>query len=478
MIAIKHLAIVLYINFQIMKNPIILLTLFFYATTLFSQNFIGEGGGEFLHTKDGPCLTEQQRTDIKEQLNNNRIKLIDKGILPEEEKSSALVLFDWPLRKTAGLNFNSYYATSNFVDHNPTYGGNQYGATNLDYNCGNRTYDTNGGYNHQGTDIVTWPFEWYMYENNLVEVVAGAAGTIIGKDDGNDDDHCSCSGNWNAVYIEHADGSAAWYGHLKKNLLTTKAVGQTVAKGEYLGVVASSGCSTGPHLHFEVYDPNDNLVDPYSGNCNGMNGNTTWWANQPSYREPTLNAVLTHDDAPVLDCPAANEEPHFSDTFSPGDRVYTAAYYHDQLQGDVSTMRIRRSDNSIWQTWTRTASQTYTQSYYYWSWFLPSNGPFGTWSFEVEYKGQIHSHDFEYVDPYCTNPGTNTWVGPTTANWNASGSYWSRGQVPKDCDNVVIPNGFNVTVPNGTTALCNTLEVQQGGDLYVAPNGVLDVQNP
>ena len=43
-------------------------------------------------------------------------------------------------------------------------------------------------------------------------------GIIIGKDDGNFDQNCafctsSCS--WNAVYIQQADGSIAWYGHLK-----------------------------------------------------------------------------------------------------------------------------------------------------------------------------------------------------------------------------------------------------------------------
>lgn len=47
--------------------------------------------------------------------------------------------------------------------------------------------------------------------------------------------------DWNAVFIRHSDGSVAWYGHLKNATITTKNVGQTVAQGEFLGFVGSSG---------------------------------------------------------------------------------------------------------------------------------------------------------------------------------------------------------------------------------------------
>lgn len=74
---------------------------------------------------------------------------------------------------------------------------------------------------------------------NAVEIVAAAPGVIIAKDDGYGDKNCSMCTNcsWNAVYVMHADGSVAWYGHMKIFSLTAKAVGQTVAAGEYLGVV-------------------------------------------------------------------------------------------------------------------------------------------------------------------------------------------------------------------------------------------------
>jgi hypothetical protein len=405
-----------------------------------------EGGGEYIFTTGKPCLSEGERSAITERLRENITALKKEGKL-KEDIQKMVVSFDWPLRKDPGLEFNDYYGISNFVDQNA-------GGGILDYNCDSRTY--NG---HHGTDYFTWPFPWYIYDNNFVEAIAGEAGTIIGKDDNQDDDHCACSGNWNAVYIQHADGSIAWYGHLKNNSLTPKTVGQTVFKGEYLGVVASSGCSTGPHLHFEVYDSGNNLIDPYQGSCNSLNANS-WWASQPAYREPTVNAILTHNAAPLQGCPGVNEAPNMSNDFSPGQTIYTAAYYHDQLQGDVSTYRIRKPDNSVWQTWNSTSPSTYNASWWYWTWVLPSGGPFGAWTFEVVYYGQTFTHPFNYAQVLPVE--LRTFYGKATAdqtimlNWSTASEVNNQGfEVEHSTDGIQWKNiGF---VPgNGTSAQINT----------------------
>ncbi len=51
------------------------------------------------------------------------------------------------------------------------------------------------------------------------------------------------------VVVEHGGGLATLYGHLDSTALRG---GGTVAAGQELGRVGSSGLSTGPHLHFEV----------------------------------------------------------------------------------------------------------------------------------------------------------------------------------------------------------------------------------
>ena len=422
-----------------------------------------QGGGELIFNSEHECLEETDRIAIQKELNKNIKDLTDQGIL-KKKNSRATVAFDWPLRKVASLEYNSYYGISNFVDQMP-------GGGLLDYECGTRTY--NG---HKGTDIFTWPFPWYLQDNDLVEIIAGESGVIISKQDGNDDDHCSCFGSWNAVYIQHSDGSVAWYGHLKENSLTSTPVGGSVVKGEYLGVLASSGCSTGPHLHLEVYDDMGNLIDPYEGGCNSLNS-TSWWANQPDYREPTLNALITHETVPSHGCPSANENPHFSNLFEPGDVMFTAFYYHDQAAGDLSTYRIKQPNGSVWSSWSHTSPGTYTASWWYWSRTLPSTGPNGEWILEATYRGETFAHSFMVDDGSCL-PTNNTWIGPSVGNWNHSTSYWSKGTLPEQCDNVIIPAGVAVTILNGNSAKCYTLDVPSNTILTVEPNANLEVRFP
>ncbi len=64
----------------------------------------------------------------------------------------------------------------------------------------------------------------------------------------------------NRVYIDHGDGTKTGYAHFLANTITVRA-GDEVIQGQIIGKVGSSGCSTGPHLHFEVY-VNGKKVDP------------------------------------------------------------------------------------------------------------------------------------------------------------------------------------------------------------------------
>lgn len=368
----------------------ILLLLLLIPTLLYSQvNSTIESGGEFLQTQNNSCLSISNRSLIISKLKTNLRQLNNKIAISKSNNVS----FDWPLKKDSNLKFNSYYAISNFVDQDTS----QLGI--LEYNCNNRTYD-----GHKGTDIFLWPFSWMMVDSNYIEVVAADSGIIIGKDDGFDDDHCDFySGfDWNAVYIQHFDGTITWYGHLKKNSLTTKQFGDSISKGEYLGIVASSGFSTGPHLHFEVYDSSFNLIDPFQGNCNNLN-NLSYWTNQKPYRESTLNAILTHNSKPILGCPSYNESANISNVFHPYDSLFTAVYLHDQILGDDIYLAIQKPNNTVWQSWSHTFNATYSASYWYWEWTLPPNGPFGLWRFEALFNGALYYYEFNYTNTLNIN---------------------------------------------------------------------------
>ena len=55
----------------------------------------------------------------------------------------------------------------------------------------------------------------------------------------------------NHISIRHYDGSVAHYWHLLKNGALIK-VGDTVTKGQVIGLSGNTGYSAFPHLHFEV----------------------------------------------------------------------------------------------------------------------------------------------------------------------------------------------------------------------------------
>jgi len=82
------------------------------------------------------------------------------------------------------------------------------------------------------------------------EVVASDSGKVV---------FAGWRGNYgNYIIIEHGDGVETRYAHLRK--LKVK-VGEEVIQGQLIGLMGSTGRSTGSHLHFEVLKDGE-IVDP------------------------------------------------------------------------------------------------------------------------------------------------------------------------------------------------------------------------
>jgi murein DD-endopeptidase MepM/ murein hydrolase activator NlpD len=94
---------------------------------------------------------------------------------------------------------------------------------------------------HEGIDITA---------SSGTPIWAAAAGTVI---------HSGWLGGYgNLVVVDHGNGLSTAYAHASAIHV---GVGQSVAQGETIALVGSTGNSSGPHLHFEVR-VNGTAVDP------------------------------------------------------------------------------------------------------------------------------------------------------------------------------------------------------------------------
>ena len=108
------------------------------------------------------------------------------------------------------------------------------------------------GYVHSGTDISCGRNE---------PILAAAAGTVVGMTYSSG--QCSYSpsagrcpvcdnSSGNSVTIDHGGGFKTSYLHLK-SFGTGISKGAHVECGQQVGIMGTTGCSTGTHLHFMVY---------------------------------------------------------------------------------------------------------------------------------------------------------------------------------------------------------------------------------
>ena len=164
---------------------------------------------------------------------------------------------------------------NNYVDLNPAAG--EYAI--MDPEKGGETYD-----GHDGLDISVGG--WDAMDLG-VPIFAVASGVVTDRDDGyfdRNDEKCNgeCEGGYwgNFVEISHGNGWVTRYIHMRENSVAVE-FGDVVKAGEAIGLVGSSGNSTGPHLHFEVYH-NGIAVETYLAP-------SAYWFNPASYTDEDLD---------------------------------------------------------------------------------------------------------------------------------------------------------------------------------------------
>ena len=156
-----------------------------------------------------------------------------------------------------------------YSDHDP-------GPAAVDFTCGPLSYD-----GHDGTDIAL-PTRADMAAG--VAVLAAAPGVVRGVRDGIADFAPVVAGKecGNGVLVEHADGWATQYCHLRQGSVLVKP-GQSVDAGAQLGLIGQSGLAEFPHLHLSVRH-DDTEVDPFAPDtaaCALTRGPTLWTTDVP-----------------------------------------------------------------------------------------------------------------------------------------------------------------------------------------------------
>ncbi|MFQ5629442.1 MAG: peptidoglycan DD-metalloendopeptidase family protein [bacterium] len=297
------------------------------------------------------------------------------------------------LAKSSGIQ-----AVRTFFDPMPNGGTNAFGQTVTnyvdlepsdglrDYNCGSVTYD-----GHRGLDIEIVSF-YDMDEG--VPILCAAPGVVIFVNDGEFDRQTEWINGAvaNAVTVRHADGSDALYWHIRKNSVRV-TVGDSVAVGDTLGYIGSSGFSSGPHLHFEIRK--NGTIDPFQGNCQS---DSSRWVKQGDYVLNLPFEVMAHGLTTIpIDWPTVLELPPSKTHVRAGERIYSWLRLRNIKGSDVLRWEFW-ANGAFWNSHSFSPDQTYSSSYWYVFWELPVNPSlYGNWSIKIFRNGdQIAEQPFLY----------------------------------------------------------------------------------
>jgi len=275
------------------------------------------------------------------------------------------------------------------------------------FSCHDFTYD-----GHRGHDAALRSFAQQALG---VPVFAVRDGTVAFAQDGFPDENLfPGADDGNYVVLDHGDGTASLYFHLKSGSVAFTS-GATVRAGEQLGLAASSGYSFGPHLHFEVQQAGQ-ASEPFAGACSGPESG---WARQEAL---VLDTRLLGFGVTTTDLSTVPGLPHpwpASAQIAVTERdQYIWAQGVNLPPDSVYRFRFLRPDGSLeWETpeWPL-LNDEWWRTFGVWFWFsIPamSTAP-GTWTIQLEFNGEQHVSAPVDVVP-VVDPGFNRPPAPITA---------------------------------------------------------------
>ena len=257
-----------------------------------------------------------------------------------------------------------------------------WGRTKIsDYKKGTKTYP-----GHQGTDFVISGFP-QMDAGVYVNAVDSGIVTYVhdGEYDRNTVSHVEL-GFGNYIAIRHPSKLYSYYAHLRKNSLLVKP-GDTVRAGQHIALVGSSGNSTDPHLHFELWYDSLYLVEPFAASCGADN---TFWEEHLPYdtsfhvwESGLTGFVPTIDDL--------RERPPEKYTFvKRRDSIITFwALQYGLKKGDSTRIEWLKPNGDLWFEFNYVYDKDYWFFYYYSYIYVPPPVLAGTWTYNYYYNDKL-----------------------------------------------------------------------------------------
>lgn len=216
---------------------------------------------------------------------------------------------------------------------------NKSGSGCTDWNCGTRCYDGHTGTDHAiplGTDVVATADATVAATFNSCADYGSYGNTCGGR-----------CGNY--VRLQYDDGTTSSFCHMKRNSIVV-AQGQRVTCGQKLGQSASSGSSTGPHLHLG-WTANGATRDVFKGACTTSPGA---WVQQNGYYDPVGTMCACEPttetcDGRDNDCDNQVDEGEVCDVAWMNDRVETfATTQTTDINGDGKADVCGRGGRGVW----------------------------------------------------------------------------------------------------------------------------------
>jgi hypothetical protein len=260
----------------------------------------------------------------------------------------------------------------NFVDVDP-------GAGILAYNGSDYTYN---GHNGCDTGILG-----IAAQEIGVPIFAALDGVVADVRDGEFDKNTSGSpAPSNFVSLNHGNGQYTQYIHMKRGSVAV-AVGQQVKAGQQIGLTASSGQSTGPHLHFTALK-DWKAYEPFAGSARpGPSG----WVTQPPFRNDLYLQEIILTNQNIATWQGYPHEIARTGSFAVGQSFQQVGVQFQVGRGEgVRSVEVRyiRPDGSTAATTGRSAVNGGRNGRYGYAWNLILNVP-GAWKVQIFLNDQL-----------------------------------------------------------------------------------------